>query len=292
MFPLTITGAAALPDKQIRVYSLDTTKEGVWHIPEETPVAYIYNRRNYAVMLATPTDMADFALGFSLSERIIHEPADIENLEIRHLDKGIELHFKINAERLEAFDARARRRNLVGTAGCGICGLENADDLFAPLEPVIDKAVTIDKAALEIAMTNFKALQPINQRTKSVHGAAWVNPDGAIQIVREDVGRHNALDKLIGATTRKSMDAAKIKPPGFLLMSSRCSYEIIDKAARAKIPAILSLSGPTNLALTKAAQANITIYARDKTGSVKRINHLPEQNKRPSRLEDKHIDKT
>jgi len=266
MFPMTITGNSALPDKQTRVYSLDTTKEGVWHIPEETPVAFVYNRRNYAVMLATPTDMADFALGFSLSERIITAPNDIENLEIRHLDKGIELHFKINAERVEAFDIRARRRNLVGTAGCGICGLENADALFAPLKPVTGKAVTIDKPALETAMENFKALQPINQRTKSVHGAAWVNTDGAIQIVREDVGRHNALDKLIGAMT-----AVKTKPEGFLLMSSRCSYEIIDKAARAKIPVILSLSGPTNLALTKAAEANITIYARDKTGGVKRI---------------------
>lgn len=266
MFPTTITGNSALPDKQTRVYSLDTTKEGVWHIPEETPVAFVYNRRNYAVMLATPTDMANFALGFSLSERIITAPDDIENLEIRHLDKGIELHFKIKAERVEAFDIRARRRNLVGTAGCGICGLENADVLFAPLKPVTKKAIIITKPALETAMANFKALQPINQRTKSVHGAAWVNTDGAIQMVREDVGRHNALDKLIGAMT-----AAKTKPEGFLLMSSRCSYEIIDKAARAKIPVILSLSGPTNLALTKAAEANITIYARDKTGGVKRI---------------------
>lgn len=266
MFPVTITGTPALPDKQTRVYSLDTTKEGVWHIPEETPVAFVYNRRNYAVMLATPTDMVDFALGFSLSERIIHAPADIENLEIRHLDKGIELHFKINAARLEAFDARARRRNLVGTAGCGICGLENAYALFAPLEPVTNTAAKIPKLALETAMANFKTLQPINQRTKSVHGAAWVDLSGAIQMVREDVGRHNALDKLIGA-----METAKISPEGFLLMSSRCSYEIIDKAARAKIPAILSLSGPTNLALTKAAEAKITIYARDKTGGVKRI---------------------
>jgi len=278
-------GEPALPDKQTRVYSLDTTKEGVWHIPEETPVAFVYNRRNYAVMLATPTDMADFALGFSLSERIIHGPEDIESLEIRHLDKGIELHFKINAARLEAFDTRARRRNLVGTAGCGICGLENADALFAPLEPVTNGAITISKPALETAMANFKSLQPINQRTKSVHGAAWVNADGTIQMVREDVGRHNALDKLIGVMTA-SMTDVKINPGGFLLMSSRCSYEIIDKAARAKIPAILSLSGPTNLALTKARQANITIYARDKTGSVKRINRLQEQNKRYGKFMD------
>jgi len=266
MFLVTITGDAVLPDSQTRVYSLDTTKEGVWHIPEETPVAFVYNRRNYAVMLATPMDMADFALGFSLSEHIINAPSDIESLEIRHLDNGIELHFSISSARLEAFDIKARRRNLVGTAGCGICGLENADVLLAPMKPVSNNVVAIDKTALETAMINFKTLQPINQRTKSVHGAAWVNRDGAIQMVREDVGRHNALDKLIGAMT-----TAKIKPEGFLLMSSRCSYEIIDKAARAKIPAILSLSGPTSLALTKARQANIILYARDKTGGVKHI---------------------
>lgn len=266
MFPVTVNGEAPLPDNPHRVYSLDTTKEGVWHIPVETPVAFVYNRRNYAVMLATPTDMADFALGFSLSERIIHTPDEIENLEIRHLAKGIELHFSINPERLEAFDARARRRNLVGTAGCGICGLENADALLAKLEPVSDTPLSIPKPALETAMENFETLQPINARTKSVHGAAWVILEGTIQLLREDVGRHNALDKLIGA-----MVIAGTKPGGFLLMSSRCSYEIIGKAARAKIPAILSLSGPTTLALEKARQARITIYARDKTGSVKRV---------------------
>lgn len=266
MFPVTAIGKAQAPDIKIKVYSLDTPKEGLWHIPEETPTAFIYNRRNYAVMLATPADMTDFALGFTLSERIINTPDDIENLEIRHTDKGIELHFKIRTACLEAFDVRARRRNLVGTAGCGICGLENADALFAPLGAVREHPIAIDKTSLELAMRNFKKRQPINIRTKSVHGAAWVNLAGTLQMVREDVGRHNALDKLIGATARARMDT-----DGFLLMSSRCSYEIIDKAARAKIPAILSLSGPTNFALKKARQANITIYARDKIGGVKRI---------------------
>ena len=266
MFPITATGTAPASDRETKVYSLDTDQQGLWHIPEETPVAFIYNRRNYAVMLATPADMTDFALGFSLSERIINQPGDIENLEIRHTGKGIELHFKISTECLETFDVRARRRNLVGTAGCGICGLENADALFAPLSPVRETPIAIDKVALERAMRNFRKLQPINVRTKSVHGAAWVNLNGTIKMAREDVGRHNALDKLIGAMTREN-----ISTDGFLLMSSRCSYEIIDKAARAKIPAILSLSGPTNFALKKARQANITIYARDKIGGVKRV---------------------
>lgn len=266
MFPVIISGSPPASDRETPVYSLDTSQEGLWHIPEETPIAFMYNRRNYAVMLGTPADMVDFALGFSLSERIINGPNDILNLEIRHTEKGIELFFKLTPECLEIFDVRARRRNLVGTAGCGICGLENVDTLFAPLRPVRDVPISISKQALELAMRNFKKLQPINVRTKSVHGAAWVNIDGNIQMAREDVGRHNALDKLIGA-----MCTNRVKPDGFLLMSSRCSYEIIDKAVRGNIPAILSLSGPTNLALQKAKQAHITIYARDKIGGVKRI---------------------
>ncbi len=270
MFKVTVIGKPPLPDNEHRVTSLDTPKEGVWHIPAETPVAFIYNRRNYAVMLATPADMADFALGFSLSERIIDRAEDIESLEIRHLDKGIELHFKIGAKRLERLDLRTSRRNLVGTAGCGICGLDNADALFAPLKPVAAKPVSIKKFALETAMANFAALQKLNQRSKSVHGAAWVNKVGVVQCLREDIGRHNALDKLIGAVVHANIKTAA-RASGFLLMSSRCSYEIIDKAARAKLPAILSLSGPTTLALEKAKQANITVYARDKTGGVKRM---------------------
>ena len=271
MFPVITMGTPPASDRKIAVHSLDTAQKGLWHIPEETPVAFVYNRRNYAVMLATPADMTDFALGFSLSERVVETPSEIEALEIRHVAKGIELHFKIKPERLEIFDIKARRRTLVGTAGCGVCGLENAETLFAPLTPVRDTPIEINKGALELAMKNFKKLQPINVRTKSVHGAAWVDIDGIIQMAREDVGRHNALDKLIGAMAQMEVKVAGTITNGFLLMSSRCSYEIIDKAARANIPAILSLSGPTHLALQKAREANITIYARDKIGGVKRI---------------------
>ncbi len=267
MFPITVIGNPHDCDTKISVHSLDTDKNGLWYIPKETPIAFVYNRRNYAVMLATPADMTDFALGFSLSEKIVKNPEDIKALEVRHTDKGIELHFKITAKRLEAFDIRARRRNLIGTAGCGICGLENADALFSSLSPVRSTPINIEKQALERAMQHIKKLQPINVRTKSVHGAAWVNMDGHIRMAREDVGRHNALDKLIGAMAIDGLEKS-----GFLLISSRCSFEIVDKAARAKIPAILSLSGPTHLALQKAHQAHITIYARDKIGGVKRVN--------------------
>lgn len=267
MFPVEVIGAPPPTDKMTMVSALDASRLDDWHVAEETPVAFVYNRRNHAVMLATPADMADFALGFSLTERIVNKADDILALEIRYLDNGIELFFKIEADRLTRLDVQARRRNLVGTAGCGLCGLDNADHILAPLKPVADTFAEVGRAALERAMQGFGTRQPINQRTKSVHGAAWVSLSGEIEQVREDVGRHNALDKLIGA-----MALAKTNPAeGFLLMSSRCSYEIIDKAARCGIGAILSLSGPTNLALTKARQANITLYARDKTGSAVRL---------------------
>ncbi|PHR62739.1 MAG: sulfurtransferase FdhD [Robiginitomaculum sp.] len=267
MFPVEISGVSPLPDQTIRVTSLDNSRQGRWHVPEETPVAFVYGGRNYAVMLASPADMVDFALGFSLSEQIIRQPAEIEHLQIKYRQAGIELFFQIAPDRVTRLDVQMRRRNLVGTAGCGICGLDNANQILAPLKPVADAPISISKAALEAAMQDFAASQPLNLRTKSVHGAAWVRNDGQIQQVREDVGRHNALDKLIGAMVFERLDPTN----GFVLMSSRCSFEIIDKAARAKIPAILSLSGPTNLALNKARQANIAIYARDKTGGVKQM---------------------
>ena len=264
MFPVEIIGSPPATDGLVEISDLNSSRQDNWHIPEETAVAFVYNRRNHAVMLATPANMVDFALGFSLTEHIINSPDDILALEVRHSDDGIELFFKIGADRLTRLDVQARRRNLVGTAGCGLCGLDNADHILAPLKPVTDTPAEINPAALEHAMQHFGAHQPINQRTKSVHGAAWVSLSGEIEQVREDIGRHNALDKLIGAMARSKTDPSK----GFLLMSSRCSFELVDKAARAGITAILSLSGPTKLALTKAAQANITIYARDKTGSA------------------------
>ncbi len=267
MFPVEISGVSPLSDREITVSSLDHDRKGHWHVPEETPVAFIYGGRNYAVMLASPADLIDYALGFSLSEQVINQADEIEHLQIKYRQAGVELFFQITPDRLTRLDVQLRRRNLVGTAGCGICGLDNADHILTPLKPVVDTPVQIEQQALETAMQDFASLQPLNLRTKSVHGAAWVRNDGQIQQMREDVGRHNALDKLIGAMVREDINPAN----GFVLMSSRCSFEIIDKAARAKIPAILSLSGPTNLALNKARQANIVIYARDKTGGVKQM---------------------
>ncbi|MCB2097715.1 MAG: formate dehydrogenase accessory sulfurtransferase FdhD [Parvularculaceae bacterium] len=228
-----------------------------WNVPEETPVAFIYNGRNYAVMLATPADLADFAVGFSLAERIISDIGEIDLVEIHHGEGGVDVRLSIAEKALEKFDIRQQRRNLVGSAGCGVCGLENADVFFERLAPVVDQMVTLSNEALKRAAQELSSFQPLNASTRSVHAAAWASNDGGILLAREDVGRHNALDKLIGALAWSDIDVSS----GFIVMSSRCSYEIIDKAARAGVRAVLTISAPTAFAIRKAKEANIALYA-------------------------------
>ena len=238
---------------------------GVWNVPEETPIAFVYNRRNYAVMLATPSDMADFAVGFSLTERVVDAVEDISSVDIQQSERGVELHIAIAPEKLERLDIRQQRRNLVGRAGCGVCGLENADTFFEKLPRVSDVKAEIAPDALARALDELRAHQPLNRTTKTVHGAAWASLDGAILLAREDVGRHNALDKLLGSLARTRADMTL----GFVLMSSRCSYEIIEKAARLGVRAVATVSGPTAFAIAKAAEANISLFCRDGSSLVR-----------------------
>ena len=232
---------------------------GAWRVPAETPVAFVYNKRNYAVMLATPADMEDFAVGFSLTERVVDKLDDIAAVGIHQSPRGIELHLSIAPEKLERLDIRQQRRNLVGRAGCGVCGLENAETFFETLPKVADAPVEIPMEALARSLADLRTHQPLNEATRTVHGAAWASRDGVILSVREDVGRHNALDKLIGALARESADMTA----GFVLMSSRCSYEIIEKCARIGVQAVASVSGPTSFAIAKAQEANLSLYCRD-----------------------------
>lgn len=250
------TGEPSQPDREIAVS--ESGKTHPWYVPEEVPVAFIYNRRNYAVMLASPLDMEDFALGFSLTERVIDTTDEVEKIDIRQSERGIELHMSIAPERLQRLDIRQQRRNLVGRAGCGVCGLENADSFFEQLPVVAVEKLSVTPEALTRALGLLADQQPINQRTRSVHGAAWADFDGNLVAVREDVGRHNALDKLLGSRAR--INAAT--SAGFVLMSSRCSYEIIEKAARLGVRAVASVSGPTAFAIRKAREANIALYCR------------------------------
>lgn len=229
----------------------------VWRVAEEMPVALIYNGRNFAVMLATPADLADFAVGFSVSERMVERVDEIETIDIHHGEGGVDIRIGLATAALERFDVRQQRRNLVGRAGCGVCGVENAEVFFEPLPSTGAAPLLIAEEALRAAITALPGRQPLNKRTRTVHAAAYAAGNGDILLVREDVGRHNALDKLIGAL--KTAPAAE---GGFVVMSSRCSYEIVEKCARAGLRAIVSLSAPTAFAIRKAEEANLSIYVR------------------------------
>ncbi len=236
-----------------------------WHVPEEVPIAFVYNRRNYAVMMGTPADFVDFALGFSLTEEVVAAPEEITALDVHIIPRGIELKFKITEAALERLDITQRRRNMVGSASCGLCGLENADVLFKALPKVSETPIEIKAASLSLALKTLQDHQELNQLTRTVHAAGWVDMTGEIKTVREDVGRHNALDKLLGAMTRADSDMQD----GFVIMSSRCSYEIVEKAARRGVKAILSVSAPTSFALQKAKEAHMAIYTRNGLGAVR-----------------------
>jgi len=260
MFDVTIRGDGLPVSREI-----DTSNGNQWHIPEEVPVAFVYNRRNYAVMMATPDDLMDFAVGFTLTEEIVKTADDILSLDIHLSDKGADLRFKLSNQVIEKLDVMQRRRNMVGSASCGLCGLENADSLFKVLPRVSNKPLELSEASMSKALKDLENHQPINTKTRSNHAAAWVSLSGDIEIVREDVGRHNALDKLLGALSLENTDVKT----GFVLMSSRCSYEIVEKAARCGVMALLSVSGPTAFALRKAKEANMAVYARSGAGAIR-----------------------
>ena len=266
MFPVTISGDPPPPERKICVASADGASVA-WHVPEETPVAVVYNRRNYAIMMTTPRDLVDFGIGFSMSEQVTSCLADIEALDILYTEYSADLRFQLTPERLERLDIVQRRRNLLGAAGCGLCGIDNADTFFQRLPVVSDAKVDLDPRAVSRAFASLFDHQPLNRITRSVHAAAWARPDGEIVLAREDVGRHNALDKLLGALARCDTGVGD----GFAVMSSRCSYELVEKAARAGVAAMAFVSGPTGLALRKAQQANMALYARGPDGVVELI---------------------
>ncbi|TNE62560.1 MAG: formate dehydrogenase accessory sulfurtransferase FdhD [Alphaproteobacteria bacterium] len=225
-----------------------------WHLAEEAPVALVYGDITYAVMLATPQELEDFAVGFSLAERLIDRVGDIRAIEVRERTQGIDLHISLDDRLLERLSVRETRA-MTGRTGCGLCGIDSADRLFRPLKKVAATPVTPDAVAISAAVAALPALQPLKSLNRSVHGAAFVAPDGSIRMVREDVGRHNAIDKLIGALAR----AGEAVTDGFVLMTSRASYEIVEKAAFAGVTQLVTLSAPTAFAVRRAREANLAL---------------------------------
>jgi len=233
-------------------YVADAALAMIDRVIAETPVALVYNGIAHAVMLATPADLEDFALGFSLSEGLIAAPGDVLDLDIVAVPLGIEARLTLSNQRFAGF--KATRRRLAGRTGCGLCGVESLEQALPPVGRV-DHGLTITPAALAGAMAELAERQRLHQATGGVHAAAWVATDGGVRLVREDVGRHNALDKLLGALA--SQRAAR--GDGFVVITSRASHEMVQKTVRAGIELLAAVSAPTSLAVSQADAAGLTL---------------------------------
>lgn len=219
---------------------------------EETPIAIEYNGIGYAVLMATPSDLEDLVFGFSRSERLIDEAGDILGVEPHEADNGWLLRVTLKQERAGRVLDRVRHR--VSESSCGLCGIESLEQALRPLPPVPAESAASDDAIFR-ALGELEGLQPLNAETGAVHAAALVSANGAIRLVREDVGRHNAFDKLLGAMMRQRLEWEE----GFALLSSRCSFELVEKAALAGCPMLVTLSAPTALALQRAQEAGLRL---------------------------------
>ncbi|MFG1296455.1 formate dehydrogenase accessory sulfurtransferase FdhD [Xanthobacter variabilis] len=235
-------------------------------VPEETPVALTFNGTTHAVMMATPADIPAFALGFALTEGIVASPADILSIEEIVVEDGIEARLWIAEEKMRTLSAR--RRALAGPTGCGLCGVESLAEAVKPAAHVACDLVLTPEEILA-AMAALGPLQEINRETRAVHAAAYAEPGAGIRAVAEDVGRHNALDKLVGLAVTGGFDTSK----GLLLLTSRVSIEMVQKASVLGTGIIAAVSAPTSLAIRTAEAAGITLCAVVRTDGFEIFTH-------------------
>ncbi len=227
-------------------------------VAEEVPVAMVYNGISHAVMLATPADLEDFGTGFSLAEGIVARASEIHDVNTAHHADGIEVRMEVSNRAFEAL--KARRRSLAGRTGCGLCGVDSLGQVSREVKPVTARP-WVDEAAIHRAFVALGEGQALHALTGSVHAAAWAHADGTLFAVREDVGRHNALDKLIGAVALAGVDTAQ----GFAVVTSRASYEMVLKLASVGGGLLAAISAPTGLAIDLAQRSGVTLcgFVRD-----------------------------
>jgi formate dehydrogenase accessory protein FdhD len=232
-------------------------------VADEVPVALVYNGISHAVMLATPCNLEDFAVGFSLSEGIVADVREVRDVEAAPVEGGISVNLTIASEAFALL--KGRRRTLAGRTGCGLCGTESIAQVFRPL-PVVGCGFALTIDALHRAARELERRQPLHALTGAIHAAAWGRADGSVSLVREDVGRHNALDKLVGAMATAGMpfDA------GFALLTSRASSEMVQKAATMGMQLVAAISAPTGLAIELAERSGVTLvgFVRDHRHTV------------------------
>jgi FdhD protein len=264
--------AHPLLELPVRRWQDGETTERVETVVEEVPVAMVYNGLPHAVMMATPQDLEDFALGFSITEELIGSKADLQRTECIRYSRGIEIQMTVSAACEEAIAARTRR--LTGRTGCGICGADSVDSVLKTTRTV-SGAVPIRRAAVQAALESLASQQTLNAAAGAVHAAGWATLEGAIGLVREDVGRHNALDKLIGGLLERDVDPTR----GFVVVTSRASFEMVQKTTVLGAPLMAAVSGPTGLAIRVAQQSGLTLLGFARTGRHTVYTH-------PERLHD------
>jgi FdhD protein len=216
--------------------------------------------------MATPLDLEDFVLGFSITEELIRGPADLQSVEVVRYSRGIEIQAAVSRDCEETIASRSRR--LTGRTGCGICGADSIAAVLKELRPVASSA-PVAPAAINRAFESLLAHQTLNAASGAVHAAGWSSLDGTIELAREDVGRHNALDKLIGGLLKRGVDPLS----GFVVVTSRASFEMVQKATVLGAPLLAAISGPTGLAVRVAQQAGLTLVGFVRGGRLTVYTH-------------------
>lgn len=264
---MTLTDAT-LPTSHrlaVRRWSAQGVADVQDHVASEVPVALVFNGISHTVMMATPNDLHDFALGFGLSEGLLDKPDELYDVEVRETPQGLELHLDVAAAC--EWRLKERRRTLAGRTGCGLCGADSLAQVQRSLPAVAPLHVPA-RVVLQ-AEQQLRSWQTLQQLTGATHAAAWVNLDGQIQTVREDVGRHNALDKLIGALVQ-----AHVSPSaGWLLITSRASFEMVQKAVSFGAGVLAAVSAPTALAVEVAKQSNLALAGYVRGGQLVAYTH-------------------